>query len=233
MTCIVHQQVSIGTFEIGQSGLDIETANNIDISLVREEGIWQWNLSLFVNYIEDFIFLQGLDRDNDGAVDEVDETGTAPGEFTLVQYQQDNTVFYGFEAAMSIKLYSGKKGRLDFNVFGDYVRAERENGDNLPRISPARIGAGLDYSYHKFSTGFDLTNTLAQNDNGALETDTGGYSALNINANYNLHEGERNLNIFLKGTNMMDEDGRLHTSFIKNRVPIMGRALMVGFQASF
>jgi iron complex outermembrane recepter protein len=225
--------VATSTFEIGQSGLDVETANSIDLSLAREEGIFQWNLNLFVNYIEDFIFLQGLDRNNDSVVDLVDETGTAAGEFTLVQFQQDNAVFYGFEVASTINLYSGNRGKLDFNLFGDYVRAERENGDNLPRISPARIGSGLDYQYHKFRAGLDMTNYLAQNDNGQLETDTGGYSVLDLNANFNIFEGERNLNIFAKATNLLDEDGRLHTSFIKDRAPIMGRAAMIGFQASF
>jgi iron complex outermembrane receptor protein len=225
--------VATGTFEIGQAGLDIETANSIDLSLAREKGFLQWNLSLFVNYIEDFIFLQSLDRNNDGLVDRVDDSGTAPGKFTLVQFQQDNVIFYGLEIAANINLYSGTHGQLNFNLFGDYVRAERSNGDNLPRISPAKIGSELSYKYSDFSAGLDLTNILAQSDNGSLETDTDGYSILNLNMNYNVFAGNRKLNLFAKATNLLDEDGRLHTSFIKDRAPIMGRALMVGFQASF
>ncbi len=54
-----------------------------------------------------------------------------------------------------------------------------------------------------------------------------------MNANYNVLSGEQDLNIFLKLTNILDEDGRLHTSFIKDRAPIMGRALMVGFRLIF
>lgn len=225
--------IATNTFEIGQAGLDIEIANSLDLSLAREKGFLQWNLSLFVNYIEDFIFLQGLDRNNDGIVDGVDESGTAPGEFTLVQFQQDNVVFYGLEVATNFNLYSGNYGQLNFNLFGDYVRAERSNGDNLPRISPAKIGSGLSYKYSDFSAGLDLTNILAQNDNGSLETDTDGYSILNLNMNYNVVAGKRKLSLFAKATNLLNEDGQLHTSFIKDRAPIMGRALMVGFQASF
>jgi len=225
--------LATGTFELGQSNLDIETANSIDISLAQEKGIVQWNLNLFINYIEDFIFLQGLDRDNDGLVDEVDDTGTAPGEFTLVQFQQNNAVFYGFEVATSINLYSGNLGDLNFSLFGDYVRAELENGDNLPRISPAKIGSGIDYNYKNLSAGLDFTSFLAQNENAALETDTGGYSILNFNANYDITSGKQGINLFVKANNLLDEDGRLHTSFIKDRAPIMGRSLMVGFQASF
>ncbi len=225
--------VATGTFEIGQSNLDVETANNIDLTLAREYGLWQWNMNFFINFIEDFIFLQGLDRNNDGIVDSVDETGTAPGGFTLVQYQQNNAIFYGFEAAANMKLYSGNKGELNLNLFADNVRAELENGDNLPRISPARLGAGLDYHFHKFTAGIDFTNIFAQNDNGKLETDTGGYSVLDLNMNYNVYEGKTSLNTFLKAGNLLNEDGRLHTSFIKDRAPIMGRSLMVGFKAGF
>lgn len=151
----------------------------------------------------------------------------------MVQYQQDNVVFYGFETAMGVNLYSGNTGELDVNLFADYIRAERENGDNLPRISPARLGASLDYHYNKLKLGIDLINTLGQNDNGALETDTGGYTQLNINANYDVFDGDQHINISIKGTNLLNEDGRLHTSFIKDRAPIMGRAVIVGLQADF
>ncbi len=225
--------VATGTFEVGLSSLDVETANSIDLTLAQEEGLLKWNLNLFVNYIEDFIFLQGLDRNGDGVVDKVDEISNLGGQFTHVPYQKDNAVFYGFEAAASINIFSGDKGTLDLNLFGDFVHAERDNGDNLPRISPARIGTSLDYQYKKFAAGLDLTNILAQNNNGALETDTGGYSQVNLNANYDIIEGDQNLTVSLKATNLLNEDGELHTSFIKDRAPIMGRAVTVGLQASF
>lgn len=223
-----------GTFELGQSTLDEETSNNVDLSLSREKGKLKWNVNLFVNHIEDYIFLQGLDRNGDGEVDEVEDDGvTLGGELQLVQYQQDDTLFYGFEAAASLNLYNGNNGQLDLNVFTDYVRAERDNDDNIARISPARIGTGLDYSYGKFASGIDFTNVLAQNDNAPLETDTDGYSVLNLHANYDVLDSTTKLNVFLKATNLLDEDGKLHTSFIKNRAPIMGRAVTVGFQAGF
>jgi iron complex outermembrane receptor protein len=142
-------------------------------------------------------------------------------------------VFYGLEFAGKFSVFDNENGSLDWNLFADYVRAERANGDNLPRISPARLGTGLDYTYNRFGAGVDLTNILAQNDNAVLETDTGGYTLLNLNANYALYEGDRSLDVFMRANNLLDEDGAMHTSFIKNRAPIMGQSLMVGFQAGF
>ncbi|MCG8379848.1 MAG: TonB-dependent receptor, partial [Proteobacteria bacterium] len=98
---------------------------------------------------------------------------------------------------------------------------------------PARIGTGLDYQYGRFNSGIDFTSVLAQNDNAPLETDTGGYSLLNLHADYDVLDSTAKLNVFLKATNLLDEHGALHTSFIKDRAPIMGRAVMVGFQAGF
>lgn len=226
-----HEATS--TFEIGDAGLDEETAYSVDLTLTKETGRWQWNASLFANYIEDFIFLQGLDRNNDGVVDEVDDDGVSPGELLLVQYQQGDSRFYGFEFASKFNLFNNQNGSLDWNLFTDYVRAKRTNGENLPRISPARIGTGLDYTLNRFRAGIDLTSVLAQNDNGVLETDTGGYTLLNLNANYTLVTGEQTLDVFMRANNLLDEDGELHTSFIKDRAPIMGQSLMVGFEAGF
>ena len=36
--------------------------------------------------------------------------------------------------------------------------------------------------------GINFTNIFAQKDNDVLETDTDGYSVLNMNANYNISE---------------------------------------------
>ncbi len=226
-----HEATS--TFEVGDAGLDVETANSIDLSLAKETGRLQFNTSLFVNYIENFIFLQGVDSNNDGVVDEVDDDGNLGGELLSVAFQQDDAIFYGFEFASKFNVFNNNNGSLDWNVFGDYVRAERTNGENLPRISPARLGTGLDYSFNRFSAGVDLTTVLAQNDNAVLETDTGGFTLLNMNANYALFEGERSLDLFMRANNLLDEDGALHTSFIKDRAPIMGQSFIVGFQAGF
>jgi len=225
--------VATGTFEIGVSTLDVETTNSLDLTINKTHGIWGWNVTLFTNYIEDFVFLEGQDLNNDGSVDLVNETNTGAGEFQLLQHNQDGLFMYGFETSLDLNIFKGSHGQLDLNLFGDYVRAELDDNGNLSRISPARFGSGLNYNYKKFNTGIDFTNVLAQKNNGNLETDTDGYSVLNMNANYNVLSGEQDLNIFLKLTNILDEDGRLHTSFIKDRAPIMGRALMVGFQVNF
>ena len=50
--------VATGTFEVGDSNLDVETNNSLDIVLGKSYKAWQWNINLFANYVEDFIFLR-------------------------------------------------------------------------------------------------------------------------------------------------------------------------------
>ena len=99
--------VATGTFEIGVSTLDIETTNSLDLILNKTYENLELNLTLFTNYAEDFVFLQGQDLDGDGAIDEVNETNTGAGEFQLLQYNQDDLFMYGLEASLDINLYKG------------------------------------------------------------------------------------------------------------------------------
>lgn len=222
------------TFEVGDSTFDEETVNSLDISLRDEQGRWQWTANLFVNYFEDFIFLQGQDTNNDGVFDEVDDDGNLGGELLSVRYLQDDAVFYGFEFETGYNLYAGSEGILDARFFADYVRGQLTNGDNLERISPPRVGVGLDYMNDKLTAGIEMTQTLAQNDNGPLETDTDGFTLLNMRADYEVFsQDNQTVNIFARANNLLDEDGRLHTSFIKDRAPIQGQSFIVGFSAGF
>ena len=222
-----------GTFELGDTNLDVETINNIDVSLMKKQEKYDWELSLFFNYIKDYIFLQEWDRNNDGEADGVDESGAAAGELLLTQYRQDNARFYGAEFISHLNLYTGTHGILDFKLFGDYIRARRSNKENLPRIPPARIGIGLGYQQQRLKANIDWVSTLSQRSIATLEQETGSYGTLNMYVTYDQLIERHTLTLFLKGTNLTDKEGRLHTSFIKDRTPIMGRAFIVGFTAHF
>lgn len=225
--------LATATFELGEKNLDIETQYTVDLSIANESDRWTWNINLFLNYIEDYIFLQGLDLDNNGVVDEVDETGNAAGELKLQQYQQANTLFYGTEAKTSVKIFQNSTSNLDLSFFGDWVRAKREGGINISRIAPARLGTGLHYKREQLTANIDLITVLGQKDSGPLETDTDGYTLLNTSMNYRLKNDAIPLVIQLKANNLLDEYGEQHTSFIKERSPIMGRAISIGLSATF
>jgi len=217
------------TYEEGDPGLDEETSNNIDLSLQKATGRWQWRINLFFNFIEDFVFLENLDEDGDGNADLVNGDRTlSAGDLQLVAYNQNNANFYGSEFESTINLLNEGSDKFDFRLFGDWVRGELTNGNNLPRISPARLGIGLNHTKHNWQTYVDLVNVFDQKDVSLLETETDGYLLLNAGQSYNLSVPGGTLKIFLKANNLLDEDARRHTSFIKDRAPLPGRSFEAG-----
>jgi iron complex outermembrane receptor protein len=67
-----------------------------------------------------------------------------------------------------------------------------------------------------------------------LETPTPGYTLVNVEATYLIKKIRSNgIRIFLQGKNLLDEDMRVHTSFLKNFAPLPGRALVVGLRGDF
>ncbi len=219
------------TFEEGDVNLDEETSNNIDLSLANTDGNITWTANLFLNYIEDFIFLQSLDENNDGEADEVDDERTlGAGDLLLVNYQQQDAIFYGFEFETNIGLYQGNYGNLSSRLFTDYVRGEFTDGGNIPRISPPRVGLGFQWTKQKWSSNLDFIHVFEQDDVAALETDTDGYVLLNAYVQYDVH---KNGSVYFRTTNLLDEDARRHTSFIKERAPLPGQSFDVGVNLRF
>ncbi|MEX2515869.1 MAG: TonB-dependent receptor, partial [Gammaproteobacteria bacterium] len=121
---------------------------------------------------------------------------------------------------------------LEARLFGDWVRGRLDGGD-LPRITPPRLGLGFDYHRGPFQGDIELTYVFEQNDTAALETDTDGYTMLDIGASYTLARAPVETRLFLRGTNLLDEDARRHNSFIKDRAPLSGRSGIIGLRASF
>ena len=61
-----------------------------------------------------------------------------------------------------------------------------------------------------------------------------GYTLIDADLSYRFQTGDSmNWEIFLRGRNLDDEEARNHTSFLKERAPLPGRTLVLGFRATF
>ncbi len=224
------------TFEIGDPSLDAEAANNFDVSLRNTDGAWNWTLNLFANLIDDFIFLRENDINGDGTADRVDEAGELvldDDELLLVSNVQEDARFYGVEAETTIALLDDQWGKLDLRLWGDYVRGEREGGEDLPRITPPRIGGALAYERGVWSADLDVMHGFEQTETAALETETDGYTDLDLKAAYRWSAGSGECEFFAQGTNLLNQEVRRHTSFLKDIAPLPGRSAVVGLRISF
>jgi iron complex outermembrane receptor protein len=66
-----------------------------------------------------------------------------------------------------------------------------------------------------------------------FETTTPGYTFLNASVGYNFHVGPTLVNVYLRGTNLTNEEARDHLSFLKDVLPLAGRSVLVGLRTTF
>jgi iron complex outermembrane receptor protein len=75
----------------------------------------------------------------------------------------------------------------------------------------------------------DYRHVFEQNDSADVETDTDGYDLVSFDATWD-PASLKGLAFFVKGRNLLNEDGRRHQSFLKDNAPITGRALFAGIK---
>ncbi len=208
-------------YEIGDPNLDIETAYGADLSYFLETNGWNAEISVFYTYFEDYIFAEDQEFETD--------------ELHTYQFKAVDAQFYGLEAQFDYALLQTEETQLLLSLMGDYVRATNEDdGSDLPRIPPMRIGSRLALEQSNWDAGLELRYAFEQQDTAPEEPGTGDY--LQVNADYSRNfdlRGNRQLTLFLRGENLLDQTIRNHTSFLKDEAPLPGRNLTLGARLSF
>ena len=210
--------VATNQYEIGNASLSLEKANGADVQIRWKTAKHSLNLSGFYTRFDNFINLY-----NTGA--------------TINGLNATNTIgvpaiFKGIETQGKFRVYEGS-GTLDLNVRGDYVNATNLATDNpLPRIAPMRLGTGLDYNFGDFSSNVDILHGFKQDRLAKNEFPTGDYTLVNATISYRL-KTTLNLEVFAKARNLLNEDIRDHSSFLKEIAPMGGRSVLIGLRGEF
>ena len=107
--------------------------------------------------------------------------------------------------------------QLDLILRADYVNAEdRSTGEPIPRIPPLRASAALDYSIGQFDARLEGQYAFSQHRHADYELPTEAYFLVNASISYELKLGGCDTTIYLKGTNLTNEEARQSTSFLKD-----------------
>jgi iron complex outermembrane receptor protein len=208
-------------FEIGNAGLDLETAYGLDVVYRYTAADWNGSLSVFYTHFDDFIF--------------ADETGEERQELPVFEFTAVDANFWGVEGELERVMFSDATQALSMRVFFDYVRATNEEADDsLPRIPPLRVGVGADWSRGNWDAGVTLRRTMNQGRTAGEETDTDGFTELTLNLSREFELGNGlALTVFGRADNVLDEEIRYHTSFLKDVAPLPGRSLTIGARLEF
>jgi iron complex outermembrane receptor protein len=221
------------SFEVGDAGLRKEVSRNLDVTVRRTEGPVQWKVNVFANRVRGFIYAASRDANGDGVADIVDTAGRLDprGGLLFQQFTQGDARFHGAEAELRLKPAGAAWGA---RVFGDLVRGRLAAGGDLPRLSPARLGATLDAKSGRWSGFVTAMRVRTQDRVAPLESPTPGYTKVDAEVSCRLAGGTGGaLLAFLQGTNLLDRDLRVHTSYLKDVAPLMGRSFLLGLRGEF
>ena len=209
-------------YEFGDADLKQETAYGVDLTYRTTQENWQAEVSLFYTYFDDYIFSEERE---DEKIDELH----------VYDFNAIDAQFYGIEAQLDYTLIENEGNRVLLSLMGDWVHATNEDtGDDLARMPPMRIGSRLSWATGNWDSGVELRYAFEQDNTGPEETSTDDYLKLNLDVNYRLDLGDGiTAVLFARAENLLDEEIRHHTSFVKEEAALPGRNFTIGARVEF
>jgi iron complex outermembrane receptor protein len=217
------------TFDIGNPNLKTEIAKSVEVGLRRAKGPLRFELTGYYTRFDGFIFrrLTGNTCEDGACVDPA--TGTL--ELNQAFYSQRNATFRGGEFQFqwdALPMWGGFWG-----VDGQYdiVRATFDDGTNVPRIPPQRLGGGVYFRNAQWFGRVSLLHAFRQNDVAPVgETPTAGYDLLKVELSHtrelkNDPFGIKKVTVGVVGNNLLNDDIRNHVSFTKDQVLMPGASV--------
>lgn len=193
----------------------VERANNLDLGLRGRFADFRYQVNVFYNQINDFAYLRNL--------------GIQIADLDAYQYTQRDATLRGAEAEISWQFMPGQ----ELSLMADTVRARLDEGGNLPRIPPHRVGAEYRYVANQWVATLGASRYGRQSDVAENEDITQGYTLLEASLNYDFNWQTWDMMWFAKLQNATNRLAFVHSSFIKEEAPLPGRSLSIGLQARF
>lgn len=240
------EHLATNSFEYGNKDLTLERSNNFEIGLRRRSERWNYNISLYRNNFQNYIYKQTIFQQ---------------GTLNTYRYAQSQARFYGIEAKVSYR----PNDRHEITLWGDYVRGRLVNlpsytrydewglpesvhekpDRDAPRVPPARIGVRLHSHWNdRWETTLDYTRVFNQNKvsffesfsstypDDLVERPTRGHHLLNFGVAYRNQIGGARYRIYADVNNILNQKIYTHTSFLPY-VPQMGRNFTFGVNMTF
>lgn len=203
-------------FEIGTPDLDTERGVTAEAGVRFQGESVSGEVRAFASRYHDFIYLAPTGGEIDG--------------LPVFVYRQRNSRFEGIEAEVEIPVGDT---RLTVTLTGEYLRGRLEGGEDLPRMPPLGLGAKLGYDDGRWAASLALSHHFEQDEVAPLELPTDAYTMLDADVVFRPDWLRNGVTLFLRGRNLLDEDARLHTSPLKDQVPLPGRSIGAGIRMSF
>ena len=203
-------------FEIGNPDLEREATFGLDLSVRHQSPRVRGDFNFYVYDVDNFVFAAVTDEVIDG--------------LALAEYLQDDSRFIGFDAKGSVRLGEQVWANLGLGLVDAELTTTNEA---LPRIPPFRGQLSVDVPYRGFTITPAWIFALRQDQVFRQESETKGYSVLNVKASYVWPRQHMVHILSVAGYNLTNELYRNHTSFIKDLAPEIGRGVKLGYSLRF
>ena len=217
--------LATGTFEIGDPNLDEEEGFSFTLTANYHTSIFDFSASVYQTEFNDFIY--------EVANGEINEEFDLP----VFLFLQEDASVVGFDAKADITLSSTGNSDLKLSALFDTVDAELDQTQlgnlNIPRIPATRYGLGLAWASDAWNANVKYLRVEDQNDTTEFELPTDSYDDLSIFINRGINLQGTDLELFLHGRNLTDDEQRNHTSIVKDIAPAPGRTFEVGVRLNF
>jgi iron complex outermembrane recepter protein len=224
------------SYERGDAGMKKELSENLDLGYRFNTSWLTAEFNLFHNWVSNYIYQQRsagelFDEGSGGFVASGTDCNAC---FPVLDSRQADATFKGFEAHVIFPLMQNDYGAVDLQLFSDYTRGEFSNGTDVPRMPPLRYGFQLSYEKNEWSANARLTRAEAQTNPGDNETPTESYLLFNVGGQYKLTDLHgADVLLFAKGKNLLNENIRNSTSYLRNFAPEPGRSAEIGIRLSY
>jgi iron complex outermembrane receptor protein len=234
--------LATANYEVGDPDMGQEQALSVEGSVRYDSGPMRFEINLFRVGFEDYIAL--VERGDVFWIDEdTDTTGFAPDEASapagaddilpVFNFVQQDATFSGGEIAVTARLFEAGGFTFTGDAALDLVRAEFDDGGHPPRIPPQAVTLGLEAENPNWTGRVEVVDTAEQDRLAVFETPTDGYTFLNASLAFRPQGEDGAWTIRLDGRNLTDELGRVHSSFLKDDLPLPGRNVRVTLTTEF
>ena len=230
--------IATNQYEVGNPNFKKERSNGVDAQIRWKDAKNSFSVGAYYTRFNRFLGLldTGRTRGTDGSINPTaDADGFVDGTNGEVSILPEAR-FTAFAASFKGLEAEGKFNLADYwdlSLRGDYVRASNlDNKAALPRITPLRLGAGLNYQKNALGARLNVTQAFKQNRTAENELPTAGYTDVSAMATYKL-PSKLNVELFAKANNLLNQEIREHTSFLKDLSPAGERSVLIGLRADF
>jgi iron complex outermembrane receptor protein len=235
--------LATANYELGDPDLTQERALSFEVSSRFDNGRFSFEANLFAIEFSDYIAL--VERGDVFWLDEgTDTSGFAPDEtdpgipadadiLPVFNFVQQDGSFIGGELSVRAELFDVAGFTFSGDAALDIVNASFDGGGHPPRIPPRSLTLGLEAENDMWTARIEGVDTAKQSRLAAFETPTDGYAFLNASLAFRPGGEDGAWAIRLDGRNLTDEVGRVHSSFLKDELPLPGRNIRLTVTTSF